>query len=421
MFSRKNNEPIACVLLWIILSGRWDDWPQQKTIHAKQADPVNNITFHIAETEAEREQIYRLRYEIYVEEMHIFGSVADHERRMLFGHNDEQSRLLYAKCGDELIGSLRLNLGKDAAFSEELETTYNLCRFRPTVKDEQLLVLTRFMVKKEFRGGPVAYRMIEEVAKICVTEQIEMAVCDCQPHLIRYYQRMGFRSYDCNIYNDGEFGIMIPLAFAIRDLAYLSAIRSPLRKPLDQPVDDLEEVHRITALLGTPAVRGVAEMDASETSWIVDQLTCDKASDLNCAKLFNGMSPSEIMPIISKGYLLSLGKEDLMIRRGQQTATVFMVLSGELDVYKNGKRIHRTRAGEVIGELGVILNARRSADVYVASEKAVVLSMDESKLNKRLNARTPSAAQMLHNLCQILAHKVANRLEESPKTMMIAA
>lgn len=382
---------------------------------------MKNITFHIAETEAEREQIYRLRYEIYVEEMHIFGSVADHERRMLSGHNDEHARILYAKCGDELIGSLRLNLGKDGVFSQELETTYSLSRFRPTVKDEQMLVLTRFMVKKEFRGGPIAYRMIEEVAKICLTEQIEMAVCDCQPHLIRYYQRMGFRSYDCDVYNDGEFGIMIPLAFAIRDLAYLAAIRSPLKKALDQPVHDLKKVEQIAGLLGAPAVRGVAEMDASESSWIVDQLTCDNVLDQDCAKLFKDMPASEIMPIISKGYLLTLGKNDLMIRSGQQTSTVFMVLSGELDVYKHGKRIHRTCAGEVIGELGILLNARRSADVYVTSERAVVLSIDESRLNKRLNSRTPGAAQILHNLCQILAHKVANRLEERSEVMMVAA
>ena len=385
---------------------------------------MKNITFHIAETEAEREQIYRLRYEIYVEEMHIFGSVADHEHRTLTGHNDEQARLLYAKCGDELIGSMRLNLGKDGDFSEELEATYNLFRFRPLLKDEQLMVLTRFMVKKEFRGGAIAYRMIEQVAKICLEEQIEVAVCDCQPHLIRYYQRMGFQSYECDVYNDGEFGIMIPLAFAVRDLEYLAKIRSPLRVPLEQPVTDLDKVKRIASLFGAPAVRGVAEMDDAETSWIVDQLSSENESNLSRTRLFEGMSSSEIMPIISKGYLLSLGKEDLMIRSGQQTATVFMVLSGELDVYQDGKLVHRTRAGEVIGELGFILNARRSADVYVSSEHATVLSMDESKLSKRLNSRTPGAAQMLHNLCQILAHKVASRLETSPvtelKSVMVA-
>ncbi len=55
-----------------------------------------NTTIKIAATEAEREAIYRLRYEVYVEEMQIFGDVADHTRRMLIGPNDADARLMYA-------------------------------------------------------------------------------------------------------------------------------------------------------------------------------------------------------------------------------------------------------------------------------------------------------------------------------------
>ena len=48
---------------------------------------VMNISYHYAQTQDELEAIYRLRYEIYVEEMHIFGDVADHAKRMLYGPN----------------------------------------------------------------------------------------------------------------------------------------------------------------------------------------------------------------------------------------------------------------------------------------------------------------------------------------------
>ena len=43
-----------------------------------------NTVIKMATTDAERDAIYRLRYEVYVEEMQIFGTAADHERRMLF-------------------------------------------------------------------------------------------------------------------------------------------------------------------------------------------------------------------------------------------------------------------------------------------------------------------------------------------------
>ncbi len=378
-----------------------------------------DITFHIAKTEEERAQIYRLRYEVYVEEMHIFGRVADHERRILSGPDDAHARLLYAKYGDTMIASMRINLGKDAPFSAELEQTYNLSRFYSGLDKSQMLVLTRFMVKKEFRGSQLAFRMIEQVARICVEEDIELAVCDCQPHLVRYYQRMGFCSYACEVYNDPEFGIMIPLAFVIRDLKYLDNIRSPLRKVLCQPVNDLSRVSSLKSLLGQPAIHAVDDMLLSEKDLILDKLGSDESS------LFKGVSREEISSIIARGYVLSLQKDDLMIRCGQLTTTVFMVMAGELNIHRSGQKLRQAVAGEVIGELGFLLEARRSANVSVASEYAVVLALDESRLRKRLKARSASAAQLLYNLVYILASRVGSRADANAfkhaHSLMIAA
>ena len=378
-----------------------------------------NITFHIAETAEEREQIYRLRYDVYVEEMHIFGSMADHDRRLLYGDNDHNARLLYARLRDEIIASMRLNLGKDGAFSGELEDTYNLDLFRPTLSDDQILVLTRFMVKEEHRGSQLAFRMIEQVAKLCLKEQIEMAVCDCQPHLIRYYQRMGFRSYDCEVYNDPEFGIMIPLAFAIRDLEYLEAMRSPLRAPLDQPVEDVSGVKQIASLMGEPRVSAVDEMEMVQKERVFDCLI-DSSTPL-----FEGITREEIRPIISKGYLMELSKGDLMIRKGQQTATVFIVLSGRVAVEQEGKVVRYISSGETVGELGFLLEARRSANVYVASENALVLSMDESRLKQRIKPGSSKVSRLLFNLCNILASRIVGSGDARPaiekQLFMIAA
>lgn len=383
-----------------------------------------DFTLHIAQTQAEREAIYRLRYEVYVEEMQVFNDVADHSRRMLYGENDTDAWLMYAKLGDELIGSLRLNLGKYGCFSDELEDTYDLQRFRSAIADEQLLVLTRFMVRKAYRGSQLSFRMIEEVAEICKREKIEVAVCDCQPHLIRYYQRMGFRSYACPVYNDAAFGIMIPLAFVVRDLTYLDEIRSPLRGALEQPVPDLEFVADVAHTLGCPEVESVGEMAEQKVNWIISQLSCGCAELAPRAHsvtgLFEEMPAKEIKSIISKGHLLNLAQGDLLIRSGQQTTTVFMILAGEVDIYKGDKVVHQAGPGEVIGELGFLLNSRRTADVRVASKHAQVLSFDESRLKKRLNSRTPTAAQLLYNLCQILATRVATPPKKETSLFMVA-
>lgn len=383
------------------------------------------VTFHIAETQKELEQVYRLRYEIYVEELHLFQEFADHERRMLYGQNDEGARILYAKCGNELVGSLRLNLGKDAPFSEELETTYNLGRFRKVVADAQILVLTRFMVKKAYRGTQVSYRMIERVAEISLHENIEVTVCDCQPHLVRYYQRMGFRSYGCKVYNDPAFGIMIPLAFAIRDLDYLSKIRSPLRQALDQPIDAPDVVAEIVEQFGTPAVRAIDEVEACQRTRMLHFLSEGSPGVATGQALFEGVPAEEIKSIVSHGYLLTLERGDMVIRKGQQTSTVYLVLSGELEVLRDGDAVAQIEEKGVVGELGFLLNERRSADVSVASATALVLAINENRFKKKLKSRSPGMAQLFYNLCQILASRMKSsrsfQKASSAKLMSLAA
>jgi hypothetical protein len=51
------------------------------------------IRIAMAETDAEREAVYRLRYDVYVEEMGRYQSSADHQRRMLYEDVDRQSRI----------------------------------------------------------------------------------------------------------------------------------------------------------------------------------------------------------------------------------------------------------------------------------------------------------------------------------------
>ena len=60
----------------------------------------------VAETEAQREAIYRLRYDIYVEEMNRYGSIADHKNRRLVEPDDAWSRLYFAAEGESIVGEM---------------------------------------------------------------------------------------------------------------------------------------------------------------------------------------------------------------------------------------------------------------------------------------------------------------------------
>ena len=51
---------------------------------------------HQAETEEEKNAVYRFRYGIYVTEMGRLGGTADHDRKMLVEAEDETARIFYA-------------------------------------------------------------------------------------------------------------------------------------------------------------------------------------------------------------------------------------------------------------------------------------------------------------------------------------
>lgn len=356
-----------------------------------------NVSYHYARTQAEIDAIYRLRYEVYVEEMHIFGEVADHQNRMLHDHNDEHGRLLYARVDGEIVASMRLNLGKDAPFTDELKQTYNLDRFLEAIEYDQLLVLTRFMVRDDYRGSSIAHQMICQVGELCLQEDIEISVCDCQPHLVRYYQRIGFRSYGCDVYNDPEFGIMIPLAFVNGDLDYLKAIRSPLQSIFERRTCNTPFVDRCVASIGEPAVQNIADINLENHTSLQDQIYYN-------TPLFEGLELNTIQSFINQGHLLNLTEGDRLIRKGQTAQTMFILLSGSLEVRDEDRLIGRLYPGAIVGELSLLLSTRRTTDVYVGERDTVLISLEESRLKKKLKSKSSSWLSL--NLSKTLARKL---------------
>ena len=69
---------------------------------------------YLAQTDKERKSIYELRYDIYVEEMKRYRSMADHENRQLIEPDDEHSRLYFAVEDGEVVGTMRLTWGWDS-------------------------------------------------------------------------------------------------------------------------------------------------------------------------------------------------------------------------------------------------------------------------------------------------------------------
>ncbi|MBT3556155.1 MAG: hypothetical protein HN644_11125 [Rhodospirillales bacterium] len=79
-----------------------------------------------AVTDDEKRAVYRLRYDVYVEEMGRYQSIADHKNRLLIEPEDDYSRLYMAVANDEVLGTMRLTWGGDTSFPDRQIEQYDL-------------------------------------------------------------------------------------------------------------------------------------------------------------------------------------------------------------------------------------------------------------------------------------------------------
>ena len=113
----------------------------------------------IAETEEERRAVYRLRYDVYVEEMGRYQSVADHEQRMLYEEVDKQSRISYAAIDGEVVATARLTWGGDGPFTQRMIDQYGLAPFLAELPASAIAVGERAMIRPHLRGTDILFKM----------------------------------------------------------------------------------------------------------------------------------------------------------------------------------------------------------------------------------------------------------------------
>ncbi len=75
-----------------------------------------DIEVKYAESEEELQGIYRLRYEIYHQEMNLDSTSVDHEKKVLTDAKDLTARILCATDGGGASGNVAAPLGRRCSF-----------------------------------------------------------------------------------------------------------------------------------------------------------------------------------------------------------------------------------------------------------------------------------------------------------------
>jgi CRP-like cAMP-binding protein/predicted GNAT family N-acyltransferase len=362
----------------------------------------NEILF--AENQAQREEVYRLRYEIYVEEMKYVYPNADHANRFLQDGLDATARLLLARVDRRCSGTMRIHLGSDGPLDDEFVETYELARFHGVVAEERISVLTRFMVRSDLRSATLTHDLFRQFARLNAQADIELIFLDCHPHLVNFYTSLGFRPSG-RLVNDPIAGLLVPMVLLTSDLAHLQRVGSTLLPIFAEKKARPDVVERALRILPrNPAIKSEgADHQAfwNELSSILDELKKTKAG------IFDGLPPATVEALSAKSHVLDVKKGDTIIKGGLVTRTVFVVLSGTLEIRDGERLLALAHEGDVIGEIAFLLESKRTTDVRAASDRVRVLCLSERTLHALVDTDPHGAALLLLNLAKALAGKLA--------------
>lgn len=180
-----------------------------------------------AETAQEKEAVFRLRYDIYVKDMGLFGDQADHAKKVLRDSYDDTARSVIAIKEGVALGTMRIYWGGDAPFHPQLRQSYALHKFEGIVSDSQICIAERLMVLRHMRGSLLTYNMFLYVYNFLLANGMELVVLDCEPHLINSWLRLGFRPFAPPISYQGV-GLVVPMAGIVWDVEQMRKVGSPL-------------------------------------------------------------------------------------------------------------------------------------------------------------------------------------------------
>lgn len=359
---------------------------------------------HFVESPEEMRAVEKLRYDGYIRRMRRIRATADHARGLLPLPADEYSRILFAVAGGEVVGTMRIRHGKLGPYTEAEQNAFAPDSFSPTVSIENTVIQDAFVIADAHLGGPLRMKLFQAATRYVLEQRIEVVYCDCMPHLLGTYQRIGFRTYKPN-FDSPDAGILVPLCVVVADVEYMEKIKSPLYPLLEAAgVGAFKQRGRQIAALISKQAHVIAREHIGREEYFEEVFGSIDASD-HPFYLFDGLSPEEIDKVMAKSNIIEAKKGEAVIRKGRGTRTIFLVLEGETHVKLPGNHFLQFDRGEVFGEVAFFLGVR-TADVVVASETARILALSDGVMGRLLEAEPRIAARIYMNLGRVLSSRL---------------
>jgi hypothetical protein len=129
---------------------------------------------------------------------------------------------------EQVAGELRVTWLADVPDSTEIIETYAMQPAIEAFGPEAICKTSRFILDPKWRQGTAIYLLMKTVYEECWEQGARLNYGDCSPHLLFFYEHLGFRRY-MNAFEDPNYGFKFPILM-IADLGFFRHARSPLAR-----------------------------------------------------------------------------------------------------------------------------------------------------------------------------------------------
>jgi SAM-dependent methyltransferase len=357
---------------------------------------------------ADREQVYRFRYRILVEELRQAPASADHKRRMVRDALDDTARLLVAvdEQNGAVVGTLRSCFGSDQPLDAKLVKALGLEPMVGAVGAEHISYTSALVVDPAFGGETIASTLATQLYSVALAKRLQVDVLACDPAMASTCYQLGYRPYDEPIQRRGAGEPRLPLALVLRHGSYLGRVRSPFAKVTYHPPGSGEATaSKLSAVY--PAFQ-----DQEVVPQRLDSFWAALAhvnAPAPPPSLFAGVDRADLEPELAGLSRVYLGTDQRLAELTDQADGMGLLISGRLGVtVGDGPRpffVSVMRPGEVFGQMGGFA-ASGANPTIVALEDCELLLLPKD-LPDRVQQRDPALAQIIRrNLANILVYRL---------------
>jgi SAM-dependent methyltransferase len=357
---------------------------------------------------SDRDQVYRFRYRILVEELRQNPGAADHKRRMIKDGLDDNARLLVAvdEQNGAIVGTLRSWFGKDQPLPPGVVSRLGLEPMIEALGGEHISHTGALVVDPAFGGETIASTLATQLYSVALAKRIQVDVLDCDPTLAATCRQLGYRPLVEPAPRDDGRPPREPLALVLRQGDYLNRVKSPFARITYHPPGSGETTAaRLSELYPAFRDQEVAPQQL-DSFWAALAHVNAPASP---PSLFEGVDRQVIEPYLTRLPRVFVGTDQRLDELTDDTEGMGMLLSGRMGLTVGDEPrpffVSVLRQGEVFGQMGGL--AATGADpTLVALEDCEVLLLPQD-LPDRIQQRDPALAQRIRrNLANILVYRL---------------